>query len=184
MEIKPLTSLNIDTWHRIVSGYASHQKYAMTYSESEIETIFRLQLVSLESPYHKQFDSLNETGFSEHLKTIEAGFSFGAYENDALVGIALSLPQQWNNTLWLQEFHIAKSHQGKGIGGKLMQVVIEKAQSDNFRLIYLETQNMNVPAIRFYRKMGFAIESVDLSLYRNDDYPEGEIALFMKYKLG
>jgi hypothetical protein len=31
--------------------------------------------------------------------------------------------------------------------------------------------------------MGFVLEGIDLSLYRNSDYPDGEIAVFMKRKL-
>ncbi len=182
MKIKPLDTLTIDTWHRVVSGYVSHEKYAVSYSDSGNEIVFRLKRMPLEMPYHKQFEPLDASDIAEHKRVIQKGFSFGAYVEDELIGLALALPQEWNNTLWLQEFHIAENHQGNGVGRALMQTVIEKAKLEKFRLIYLETQNTNVPAIRFYRQMGFAIERVDLSFHSNEDYPDGEIALFMKYK--
>ena len=50
-------------------------------------------------------------------------------------------------------------------------------------LIVCETQNYNVPAIEFYRKVGFEIEGIDLSYYSNRDMTEGEVAIFMKRKL-
>ena len=31
--------------------------------------------------------------------------------------------------------------------------------------------------------LGFRVEGVDISFYSNDDYPEGEIAVFMKRRL-
>jgi hypothetical protein len=31
--------------------------------------------------------------------------------------------------------------------------------------------------------MGFTLDGIDLSLYTNEDWPDGEIALFMKRKL-
>jgi ribosomal protein S18 acetylase RimI-like enzyme len=43
----------------------------------------------------------------------------------------------------------------------------------------LETQATNVPAIRFYMALGFAVVGLDLSLYGNDDAARGEVALFM-----
>jgi ribosomal protein S18 acetylase RimI-like enzyme len=64
-----------------------------------------------------------------------------------------------------------------------MGAAIEKAREANLRIAYCETQNTNVPAIRFYRKLGFRMEALNLSLYTNEDYPDGEIALFMKRKL-
>ena len=64
-----------------------------------------------------------------------------------------------------------------------MEAAIEKAKAANLRIVTCETQNTNVPAIRFYRKLGFHMEALNLSLYTNEDYPDGEIALFMKRKL-
>jgi ribosomal protein S18 acetylase RimI-like enzyme len=37
-----------------------------------------------------------------------------------------------------------------------------------------------VAAIRFYRKLGFTIDSFDLSFYSNEDLAKGEIVLFMR----
>jgi ribosomal protein S18 acetylase RimI-like enzyme len=47
----------------------------------------------------------------------------------------------------------------------------------------VETQNTNLPAIRFYRAVGFEIEAVDLSYYTNHDTLDGEVAIFMKRKV-
>jgi streptothricin acetyltransferase len=38
-------------------------------------------------------------------------------------------------------------------------------------------------AMRFYRAVGFAVEGVDVSYYSNEDYPDGEIAVFMKLRV-
>lgn len=52
------------------------------------------------------------------------------------------------------------------------------------RAISLETQSTNVPAIRFYRKCGYEVDCVVLSLYTNRDAEDGEVALIMKKKHG
>ena len=46
-----------------------------------------------------------------------------------------------------------------------------------------ETQTTNVPAIDFYRSVGFEVGGIDLSYYSNDDVQAGEVALFLKRKL-
>jgi ribosomal protein S18 acetylase RimI-like enzyme len=64
-----------------------------------------------------------------------------------------------------------------------MEAVINQAKDSGLRIVSCETQNTNVPAIRFYQRMGFQIEALDLSLYTNHDFPEGEIAIWMKRKI-
>ena len=51
------------------------------------------------------------------------------------------------------------------------------------RRLVLETQTTNAPAIRFYRALGFTLDSVDISLYGDDDLARGEVAVFMKKKV-
>jgi ribosomal protein S18 acetylase RimI-like enzyme len=69
------------------------------------------------------------------------------------------------------------------IGKRLMECVSEKAKRAGFRTIVGETQNTNGIAIRIYRKLGFRVEGIDISYYSNNDYPDGEIAVFMKRRL-
>ena len=60
----------------------------------------------------------------------------------------------------------------------------QKGRAAGLRTLVCETRNTNVPAIRFYRKLGLDLEGIDLSYYSNTDYPDGEIAVFMKKRLG
>ena len=183
MQIKTLTSVDKDTLNRIITGYVSDTTYKVIHTESDAETVFRLELVKLETPSTKKYSHLDDATFAEYQQTIAAGFSLGAYDDDMLVGLALAIPQEWNHTFWVQEFHVAESHRGRGIGQALMQAVIEKSRTANCRAVLCETQNTNVPAIRFYRRMGFTLDGIDLSLYSNADYPDKEVAVFMKCKV-
>jgi ribosomal protein S18 acetylase RimI-like enzyme len=97
--------------------------------------------------------------------------------------LALTEARWWNRSLWLWEFYVAATHRRRGIGRQLMDALAEKARQAGFRVITLETQNTNVPAITFYRSAGFEIEAIDLSLYTNHDVTDGEIAIFMKRKV-
>jgi ribosomal protein S18 acetylase RimI-like enzyme len=78
---------------------------------------------------------------------------------------------------------VAQPCQRQGIGRRLMEALAVRATEAGLRVMVCETQNTNLPAIDFYRSVGFEIEGVDLSYYSNRDLIEGEVAIFMKRKL-
>ena len=47
----------------------------------------------------------------------------------------------------------------------------------------LETQTNNVPACKFYARMGCQIEGLREAYYSNDDMARGEVAIFWIYRL-
>lgn len=180
LSIRKLTTIDLETLQRLIRGYVSHEKYQVLREESETKISFSLELIPLEKPYIKQSEL---DALEEYQEIVSAGFSLAAYEDEQIVALALARPQPWNQSLWIHEIHVLESYQRKGIGRVLMEACAEKAREAGLRIIFCETQNTNVPAIRFYRKMGFVMDAIDLSLYSNADYPDGEIALFMKRKL-
>jgi ribosomal protein S18 acetylase RimI-like enzyme len=181
--IRPLAALTRADLERLIAGYTSPAKYAVTKIETETHVSVQLDLVTLPSPYVKGYDSIDDGTLRRYSELARNEFSLGAFDGDGLVGIALAERHVWNNSLWVWEFHIAATHRRRGLGRALMEALIEKARAAAVRVIVCETQNTNVPAIRFYRSLGFSVEGVDLSLYSNDDTrPEGEVAVFMKYR--
>ena len=65
------------------------------------------------------------------------------------------------------EFHVAETHRRQGIGRQMMEELVERGRASGLRIVVCETQNTNVPAIHFYRRVGFNIEGIDLSYYSN-----------------
>jgi ribosomal protein S18 acetylase RimI-like enzyme len=65
-----------------------------------------------------------------------------------------------------------------------MTEVAARARAAGLRAVVAETQNTNVRAIRFYRRVGFTLEGIDISYYTNEDMqPDRTVALFMKLRL-
>ena len=182
IEIHPLLEVNEAVLRGIITGYVSREKYRVIYISTPQDTTFNLQLVNLASPYVKQFNTTQED-IRHSQEALQAGWSIGAFDGEEPVAIAIAEPQWWNHTLWIWEFHVAESQRGKGIGMQLMDRLAERAAPAGLRAMLVETQTTNVPAIRFYHKAGFAIEGIDISYYTNEDYPEGEMAIFMKRRL-
>jgi ribosomal protein S18 acetylase RimI-like enzyme len=183
IDIRSLAQLNPDDLNRLVTGYTSDAKYQISKTESDKQFALALELVSLPQLYRKRYDHLNGETLEHYQQVPSFGFSFGAYAVDQCVGIALAEPRHWNRSLWVWELHVAETHRRRGVGRQLIDALAEKAREVGLRTIVCETQNTNIPAIRFYRRVGFHIEGIDLSYYSNDDFPDGEIAVFMKKRL-
>lgn len=185
MEIKPLTAVHIPQIPAVISGYQTAEIYQVRYSETDKETALLLTLTTLPQPIQKRFPSLEQDDLERYTAVPAQGFSFGLFNQETLVGVALAEPMHWNNSLWVWEFHIAGGYRSEGWGRLLMTRLIAQAQAGGLRTIVCETQNTNVPAIRFYRRMGFRVEGMDISYYSNDDLnPDREVAVFMKRRLG
>ncbi len=181
--IRPIDSFDPARFQAIASGYTTSEIYHVSRSESETQASFVLTLQTLSEPRGFRF-TFNEEELERYSVLIPAEFCFGAFDGAMPVGIALAEPQAWNRTLWVWDFHVAASHRGQGIGRRLMAALAERAAAAGLRAVICETQNTNVPAIRFYRAVGFMMEGVDISYYTNDDMlPGGTVAVFMKLRL-
>jgi ribosomal protein S18 acetylase RimI-like enzyme len=184
IKILPLTALNLNEVLPIVTGYISDEKYAVKKSEDGDHTIFDIQLVKLDKSHHATFEQdFGSEDYARYVEMLAQDHSFGAYHNGRLVAFAINEVNDWNQSLRIWEFQVMQDYRGQGIGRALMERVISKAVESKFRIIVLETQNTNVPAIRFYCKMGFTLEALDLSLYTNEDVESGEVAFFFKKRL-
>lgn len=183
IRIGKLTQFDRPRYRELTAGYTSSKKYVVWKRETEEETHFAMKLQSLDQPYVKRFGI--DDDLEDHLEgVLDQGLSLGAFEGERLVGIAIAERRAWNNSMWVWDFHIDVEYQGKGIGTKLMKALITKAEVEGFRVVVCETQNTNVPAILFYRKLGFEIDGVDLTYYPEKVIKKGEVAVFMKRHLG
>jgi ribosomal protein S18 acetylase RimI-like enzyme len=181
--IRLLSSIDTSLLERLITGYTSMETYRVTRVETADMIRFELRLTPLEQPFVKRYPPHDSTELQRYRDLVAAGHAFGAFEGETCIGIALCEPQRWNSSLSVWEFHIALEFQRQGIGRALMAAVEAHARDEGLRCIVCETQTTNMPAIRFYRTLGFTVDAVDISLYANDDIERGEIAVFMKKRV-
>ena len=179
LSIRKLARAPVADLHRLVTGYRSPARYRAAKVESETHTAITLDLEMLDSDYLKSWE-LTEEDFIRYERVITEGHSLAAYDGESMVGLGLAEARHWNRTLWIWEFHVLESYRRQGIGRRLMDALDVEARRVGMRTLLVETQNTNVPAIWFYRSVGFSIESVDLSYYTNRDMTDFEVAIFMK----
>ncbi|MEP6902342.1 MAG: GNAT family N-acetyltransferase [Actinomycetota bacterium] len=108
----------------------------------------------------------------------EADYAVVAEIEETIAGFASVKYEDWNNRARLTGIFVAPESKGKGIGRALVESVIDFAKTKSARCLFVETQNVNYPAIRFYRKLGFEFCGFDSTLYNPAEVSAGEIAFY------
>jgi len=90
-----------------------------------------------------------------------------------VIGFALS----WNsnNRLHILKIGVDKKYRDQGIGSKLMKRTFIIASEANTELAFLEVRKSNIPALTFYKKLGFSILGINNNYYTDT----GEDAIIM-----
>lgn len=99
--IERLEAIDWETLHRIMPGYTSTHKYAVSKSETREETTIQLRLVELGEPYTRVWTQEDPAEIERYQGHAAQELSLGAYDGDRLVGIALTERRGWNRTLWV-----------------------------------------------------------------------------------
>ena len=88
--------------------------------------------------------------------------------------------ESWNDRARIEHLYVAARCRGRGVGRSLVDALAERAaRSASARCLWLETQNVNYPAVQFYLRMGFRLCGLDQTLYRpGPAMLPGETALY------
>lgn len=181
--IRTLERLDEADLHRLAAGYESDWRFRVDVEEGPSDVRWRLVREELAEPFRKRFDPPDRGTLELCLDPRARPFCFGAWGGDRLVGLALAEPMRWNRSLWVRELHMEPDWRRRGLGRALVERLVEAGRAAGLRTVICETQNVNGPALDFYRRAGFRLEGVDLSYYSNGDHPDGEVALFMKRRI-
>lgn len=108
----------------------------------------------------------------------EADFSVVAEINEVIVGFATAKYESWNKRVVLTGIYVLPDNKNYGIGKSLVNAVLGYTKTTPARCLWLETQNINFPAIQFYTKLGFEFCGFDTTLYDNTNTHLNEIAFY------
>jgi len=161
-------------------------EYARIPIAFRVETVYRLQnsdngsigFLLVEAPvesYVKDYDAIPGEGPLHWRKQWDLsnwGF-LAAYDADRRAGGAAVA---WKTegmrdlrgrdeiaALW--DIRVHPDYRGSGIGSKLFSNAVEWAQARGCRALRIETQNINVPACRFYARQGCELGAIDRFAY-------------------
>jgi ribosomal protein S18 acetylase RimI-like enzyme len=92
--------------------------------------------------------------------------------------------EKWNNRMRVWEFLVQEGFRRRRIGTLLMNRAVKIAEERGARMLVLETQTCDVPAINFYLKFGFELIGFDAAAYSNEDVEKKEVRLELGLRLG
>jgi ribosomal protein S18 acetylase RimI-like enzyme len=101
-----------------------------------------------------------------------------ALEGGHAVGVVATQHQSWNRRVVVGHFYIDAGWRRQGVGRRLLETALGAARGRGAEVAWLETSNLNVPAIRAYESLGFTVCGLDETLYHGTP-AEGEVALFL-----
>ncbi len=162
---------------RLISRYSAPSYYDLSICRGIGFWKMELVLTPLEEVREKAFE---DRLFEDH---VEEPRVFAALVNSKQVGwIELGF-HKWNNRMRVWEFLVEEEFRRRGIGTLLMKHAVKIAKEKGARMLVLETQTCNVPAISFYLKFGFELIGFDSTAYSNEDIEKKEVRLELGFRL-
>jgi ribosomal protein S18 acetylase RimI-like enzyme len=136
-----------------------------------------LVLKSFEKPVEKNYQGKL---FEDH---VEEPRVLAAEHGSRQVGWIELGYEKWNNRMRVWEFLVEEAFRRRQIGTSLMNHAVTIAKEKGARMLVLETQTCDVPAINFYLKFGFELTGFDAAAYSNEDIEKKEVRLELGLKL-
>jgi ribosomal protein S18 acetylase RimI-like enzyme len=141
-------------------------------------TAFTLHDATVSPPLRKVYDLANEIGLFPAFDYVWVA------ELDARVaGVAALAHDRVDHRAIVRHLYVDRAYRSRGIGRALMEAMFARARQDHARCLWLETQDVNYDAIRFYRRAGLKWCGLDLSLDVRDGSATDETAVFFMRNL-
>jgi GNAT superfamily N-acetyltransferase len=138
------------------------------------EGTFQLSEHSVEPPYLKDYDALGEmpAGWGDRFDTSNWCLLVARIDGRCVGGatIAFNTPgldmlEGRSDLAVLWDIRVARGLRRRGVGGALLEAGETWARGHGCRHLKVETQNVNVPACRFYARHGFVLQTVRSGMY-------------------
>jgi len=158
----------------------------------EVQTILDVQVIDqglggfamseqkMDAPYVKDYDGIKGEGPTRWAKQwdISNWGIISAFLEGSRVGgcvVAYDTPgveklEGRKDIAALWDLRVRPDYRGSGIGSRLFQSAVTWSRKRNCRLLKVETQNINVPACRFYAKQGCVLG--DVNRYAYEAFPD------------
>lgn len=109
-------------------------------------------------PY-EGLDNGYEEGYLDNFYVDNSKVIYVATDEDKVIGFISICNHKDKGYIYLDDYSVNSSYQGKGIGSKLMDLAIEFARSQNIEEIRTHVESANHEAINYYKNKGFVIQN-------------------------
>jgi ribosomal protein S18 acetylase RimI-like enzyme len=112
----------------------------------------------------------------------ECTVAFVAERDELLLGAMGMTYHEWNRRAVISHLYVDRAARSCGIGTQLLDIAKREAEMRRARCLWVETQNVNAAAIRFYQRNAFTLCGMDRALYDPREAPD-ETAVFFSSPL-
>lgn len=143
----------------------------------------------LATPYLKDYDLADDgedrpSGWAKRFDLSNWGFQLACDGKEAVGGAAVAyatpdvyMLEQRQDLAVLWDIRVRPERRGKGVGKALFERAASWARVRGCRQMKVETQNVNVPACRFYAAMGCTLGAIDAYAYAGHPVVGDEVML-------
>lgn len=184
--IRPMLAADLPRLAEIDPSFTSRTVLAVEKSGSGLAVGWRLEERPLPTPYDKRHHyDFDDTEIANVRRRFEQGTGLHLVVEwrDQLAGILDVEAQDWNNTALIWNIMLDRAIRGQGVGRALFERAVTWGRMQGFRALQIETQTNNVPACKFYVRIGCAISGIHDTYYTNRDIQRQEVAIFWTYRL-
>lgn len=131
--------------------------------------------IPVEEPWVKDYDAIDDEGPSSWANHFDVRNwrLLTAYDANRLVGAAVvahdtpgvGMLEDRSDLAVLWDIRVVNDVRSRGVGTRLFNASAEWAQSQGCHILKIETQNINVPACKFYRRMGCTLGAINRFAY-------------------
>jgi ribosomal protein S18 acetylase RimI-like enzyme len=157
--------------------YFTKNHYAVAVLRKKDEWEIKLVLETLPKPTEKRFEDGLFQDFVNEPRVFTAEL-----EGKQVGWIELGF-HKWNNRMRIWELLVEEGFRCMGIGMLLVDHAVKLSKRRRARMLVVETQSCNVPAINFYLKNGFELIGFDAAAYSNEDIERKEVRLEFGLKI-
>lgn len=105
-----------------------------------------------------------------------------AVSDGSTAGFAAAGYEPWNRRVRLWHLYVESAHRRRGVATTLLSTVAQHASSLDASHVFVETSNVNAPAIATYLRNGFGLVGLDTSLYAATSHAD-EVAVYLALRL-
>lgn len=148
MVIKRLTAADCDLYQKMLEEYIYESVTNSAFEEKYTQMDAREKCIQLK-------EYIGE----------EKAIVFGSVEENKLLGFiwAYEYPfREDTNRLYVSILHVHRQYRNCQIGKMLLEAVEEEAEKLNYSAVFLHTEAFNEGALRFYHRMGYGDERVQV----------------------
>lgn len=186
--IRPMQPGDVELLAEIRPGFTSNTALKVERIGSGVAQGWQLAEIQLPTPFEKQhgydFTPEERESIAQRLAQTNTLMEVAVDRaTNRIVGVLDVEEEAWRETAWIWNIMLDVDARGAGIGREMINHTIGWARRRNLRALLLETQSNNVPACRFYLRMGFQLVGINTLFYTNQDLEKGEVALFWGFPL-